>query len=200
VAVEDGERGFAVFNRGLPEYEVTPDGTVYLTLLRCVGWLSRDDLATRRGHAGPPYETPEAQCLGVHRFEYAIYTYSGTWEEAGVLRVARDFTSPPLAQAIEGKISSSMTFFTLGPEGVVLSALKPPKEGDGVIVRVYNPLRRSVEAELRTSWSLSEVWELRLDETPIRKLDRASSHLLRFPLRPGEIKTFRVSVTRDDRG
>ena len=45
-----------ILNRGLPAVEVTrlPGGTqIALTLLRSVGWLSRDDLATRRVAAGP---------------------------------------------------------------------------------------------------------------------------------------------------
>ena len=37
-----------------------------MTLIRAVGDLSRNDLATRpSGHAGPPVATPAAQCLGV---------------------------------------------------------------------------------------------------------------------------------------
>ncbi|MBU4321541.1 hypothetical protein L6304_01405, partial [bacterium] len=37
VIVEDDEKGIAILNKGLPEYEVTEDGKIYLTLLRCVG-------------------------------------------------------------------------------------------------------------------------------------------------------------------
>ncbi|MCH7810009.1 MAG: hypothetical protein IH863_05465, partial [Chloroflexi bacterium] len=63
--LSDGERGLMIANRGLAEYEVMTedDGTATLavTLLRCVGWLSRDDLSMRRGHAGPGFETPGAQ-------------------------------------------------------------------------------------------------------------------------------------------
>jgi hypothetical protein len=56
-----------VLGRGLPEYEAIPtrDGLdLALTLLRCIGWLSRDDLATRPGGAGPTIATPGAQCIG----------------------------------------------------------------------------------------------------------------------------------------
>ena len=72
VDVNDGKIGLLVANRGLPEYEVIPgeEGvTVALTLLRCVGWLSRDDMHCRRGHAGPGLPTPGAQCLGTHTFD-----------------------------------------------------------------------------------------------------------------------------------
>src|SRR5205085_5765051 len=50
VDVSDERGGLAILNRGLPEYEAeaAEDGVwLGLTLLRCVGWLSRDDLATR---------------------------------------------------------------------------------------------------------------------------------------------------------
>lgn len=195
VAVEDGEGGFAALNRGLPEYEVTSGGTVYLTLLRCVGWLSRDDLSTRRGHAGPPYETPEAQCLGTHRFEYAVYTYPGHWEEGEVTRAAQEFTAPPLAISVEGRGSPvSRDFLSLRPAGAVLSAVKLPEEGDGLVIRVYNPLRRPLEAELVTSFGIQEAWEARMDETHVKRVSPASPHLLRFPLRPGEIKTLRLKL------
>src|SRR5258706_143253 len=94
----DGERGLAVLNRGLPEYElvpaaaaagISPGSTVALTLLRCVDWLSLEDLAPRRGHAGPMLHTPEAQGLGKHVFEYALVPHAGDWQ-AGKALVARE--------------------------------------------------------------------------------------------------------------
>ena len=56
-AVEGAEFSAALASRGILEVEARPDArgatTILLTLLRCVGWLSRSDLATRRGGAGP---------------------------------------------------------------------------------------------------------------------------------------------------
>ncbi|HBE28879.1 MAG TPA: hypothetical protein DDW25_08325, partial [Ktedonobacter sp.] len=79
VDISNGTIGLGVLNRGLPEYEILQDGpgiesgqaAVALTLLRCVEWLSRGDLSTRRGHAGPMEYTPEGQCLGHQEFDYA---------------------------------------------------------------------------------------------------------------------------------
>ncbi|NNL65870.1 MAG: hypothetical protein HKP30_06495, partial [Myxococcales bacterium] len=45
--------GLSVVAPGLNEAEVTPDGTIAFTALRCVGDLSRHDLRTRPGPAGP---------------------------------------------------------------------------------------------------------------------------------------------------
>ena len=71
-------------SRGILEVEARPEAdgtTMLLTLLRCVGWLSRSDLATRRGGAGPELETPDAQELGGHRFEFAVATFRGSYLE-----------------------------------------------------------------------------------------------------------------------
>ncbi len=87
VDISDGERGFMLANRGLPEYEALeePDGTITiaLTLLRCVEWLSRDDLSTRKGHAGPGMHTPGAQMQGRWKFQYSLIPHEGGWETVG---------------------------------------------------------------------------------------------------------------------
>src|SRR5690606_10187728 len=79
-AIEDhAGKGLLLAVRGLPEVETTPDENgdlaIKVTLLRCVGDLSRADLRTRRGHAGPTFETPGAQCPGAHRFELSLIPY-----------------------------------------------------------------------------------------------------------------------------
>ncbi|HXM57585.1 MAG TPA: glycoside hydrolase family 38 C-terminal domain-containing protein, partial [Candidatus Dormibacteraeota bacterium] len=82
-SVTDGERGLTVAVRGLPEFAAEPDGTLAVTLLRAVGWLSRDDLLTRVRGAGPQRPTPDAQMLGPVEAEYAIVPHAGGWEAAG---------------------------------------------------------------------------------------------------------------------
>ena len=108
VDVSDARRGLAVLNRGLPEYEATPsDEGVWLgvTLLRCVGWLSRDDLSTRYKHAGPPLETPEAQCIGKYAFEYAVVAHGGDWLQGGIAAEAESYVSPIFSAPVQGRAS-----------------------------------------------------------------------------------------------
>ena len=62
----------------------TPDGARSpLTLLRCVGWLSRDDISSRRGGAGPQLRTPGAQMHGKHAVDYSIIPHEGDWAAGG---------------------------------------------------------------------------------------------------------------------
>ena len=94
VGMNDGQKGLVIFNKGLPEYEARADGTIALTLLRCIGWLSQDDLITRDKLAGPKLPVPDAQCIGQHTFEYALLTQPGSWEASPVYREENQYSIP----------------------------------------------------------------------------------------------------------
>jgi mannosylglycerate hydrolase len=99
-AISDGEHGLALLVRGLPEVEAMPSEAgveLAVTLLRAVGWLSRDDLLARPQGAGPALATPEAQCLGAHRFELAVCPFDGDLGSVRLHRAAERFTAPPRA-------------------------------------------------------------------------------------------------------
>ncbi len=100
VSINDNMRTFAVFNKGLPEYEAikNEDNTIIIaiTLLRCIEWLSRVDVNTRRSNAGPDLNTPEAQCLGKHTFELSLVIESNkpNWIESNIHGRAKEFNNP----------------------------------------------------------------------------------------------------------
>src|SRR5439155_12240041 len=64
--------GVAVFGDGVFEYEVHPDGELAVTMLRCVGTISRPQMATRPWPAGPDIATPDAQMPGEQHFFLAV--------------------------------------------------------------------------------------------------------------------------------
>lgn len=196
VAAEDNNGGVAVLNRGLAEYEVTEEGTIFLTLLRGVGWLSRDDLSTRHGHAGPPYKTPDAQCIGRHRFEFGIYTYKGGWEEAWVRETAHAFSAPPigvrLTELENGALPAEFSLLSVEPAGLALSAVKPAEDGDGIIVRLYNPTERPLSGTLRTGWKISRAESVGLDEIHQGDIP-VSPQSVPVALKSGEIKTVKLT-------
>ena len=172
VDVSNGEIGLAILNRGLPEYEIVRSGPgvseqgmgIALTLLRCVEWLSRGDLSTRRGHAGPMEHTPEAQCLGHQSFEYAIVPHRGTWnaQEAAVLREAQAFNIPISKRAMTtelhaGQQPAQASLITVEPRELVVSALKQYSDGQGLVVRLYNPLKHTVRGWVRPGIVFKQV-------------------------------------------
>ncbi|MGE5560382.1 MAG: alpha-mannosidase [Chloroflexota bacterium] len=173
VTISDGHSGLTVINRGLPEHEAIAgdnDATIALTLIRAVGWLSREDLKTRpAGHAGPGLETPEAQCLGTHSFDYALTSHRGGWNEAMVWRTAHDFNQPVAVQPVAahaGALPASGSFVAIDGDGIVLAAVKPADDGDGIIVRVYNTTPRACSGSLTFFRPLA-------DAVPVDLLERA---------------------------
>ncbi|UWX64796.1 glycoside hydrolase family 38 N-terminal domain-containing protein [Deinococcus rubellus] len=82
---------WGVASRGLSEYG--QESGLSLTLVRSVGWLSRDDLPERPSQAGPPYPVPGAQCQRIIQAEYAWFAAYQTAEQLGAAALA--YVHPP---------------------------------------------------------------------------------------------------------
>ncbi len=163
--------GIVALGKGLPEYEATAEGELALTLLRCVGWLSRNDLSTRRGGAGPRLEVPGAQCLGDHLFEYALELGDPT--DAELLRRSQDYRF----DFVEGAPGVELEPPVEELDGeLVFSALKAAEDDGGVVLRVFN-------AGHAGAGSPTGAERCRLDETAIEE---------GLELRPGEIGGYRL--------
>ncbi len=166
--------GLALAAPGLPEYEVVGDdggSALALTLLRCVGWLSRADLATRRDHAGPGIPTPGAQELGRHAFAFAVFPHAGAPAEA--LGEAHRFANPLVAQATglhEGRLPVRGSFLDVSPPQMVVTAIKPPEDGEGLVVRLYNPSPTPTTAELSLWRPPAAAVLADLEERPLRPM------------------------------
>lgn len=192
LALEADGRGLAVLNRGLPEYEVTEEGVIYLTLLRGVGWLSRDDLKTRRGHAGPPYEVPDAQCLGRHAFEYAVMPYEGHWLKARIWEEASSFNVPLMAARIQGggELPQTCSFLQVEPAELIVSTVKKAEEDEALIVRLYNIAHEEVEGAIEFPQAIATAVETGLDEGE-RETLQVEGRRVCFKTRGHEIRTFK---------
>jgi alpha-mannosidase len=162
-----------LLTKGLPEYEASADG-LWLTLLRCVGTISRPTgLPTRPLAAGPNIATPDGQCRGRHVFEYALRFDGDELSNAALVRASQDYRTeflrgdpfdPPLE--LRGD--------------VVFSCLKQAEDGNGIVLRVFNPNLQSETLSLNVP-----VRRIRLDEE--EDVDGG------LELAPGEIATFRIS-------
>ncbi len=189
--LSDGERGLMIANRGLAEYEVMTedDGTATLavTLLRCVGWLSRDDLSMRRGHAGPGFETPGAQMNGRWTFEYSLIPHAAGWREA--FTEAHAFARPLRSQRTSrgnGRLPREKSLLAVDAPELVVSAVKLAEDDDGVVARAYNIADEPIEAGIALSEALGRVSAVDLNEENAADVD--ASHLA---LRPNEIVTLK---------
>lgn len=95
----------------------------------------------------PVYPDPTAD-EGQHRFTYALYPHGGDWRSGGTVAEAHNLNAPLLAvhsSVPGGSLASQGQFLTL-PAGVRLSALKQAEDGDGLVLRVYEPSGQRVTA------------------------------------------------------
>ncbi len=198
--VADGDGGLAVFNRGLPECEATPeDGGVALrvTLLRAVEWLSRDDFPTRRfRNAGPTVHTPGAQCLGSHTFEYALMPFSGDAIGAGVHRQARRHHVAPLSiQGVaDGSAPGAEGPIALESEAVAVSAIKLHQRRATLVVRAYNLTGAETTAVLRTSRPVRRAWNTTILEDRIDEIRLGSGPCeIALGFGPHQIRTLEIA-------
>ncbi|MFG1876287.1 alpha-mannosidase [Sphaerisporangium sp. NPDC049003] len=193
--------GLAVLLDHVSEYElVCPPGSetsgeLAVTLLRAVGYLSRDHNAYRDEPAGPQIATPDAQCPGTVTTRFAVHLYDGTWDEAGLVRLAEEYHHDLLAVPGSGSAGPGPEA-AAGPDsplevsgdGVTLGALR---RRDGWLeLRLVAQHPSAAEAVVRGPFTAA-----RLADTlgrPIRPLDAAGG-VVRLPLRPFEIATLHLT-------
>ncbi len=197
-AVEGAEFSAALASRGILEVEARAERagtTILLTLLRCVGWLSRSDLATRRGGAGPELETPGAQELGEHRFEFAVAAFRGSYLEGDLIQRIEAYTSPPRVFSGRRDDRDSAADLLLGCNNprIIFSTARPL--GRARLLQSAR-LQRVAEARDRTL-RLRGNGRARLIDLagrPVKRagLKRSRDGAITLELKPFELVTFEV--------
>lgn len=153
VDISDGKHGVAFLNEGMKAYEAHDDavGTMSLTLLRsyplriCVTQEMTDYSHLDKG----------SQCLGIHKFRYAVMPHTGDWEKAGLWQMAQRFTcgfkAVQVGPTAHGTEPFEKAFLELKKEGFHVSAVKRSENGESWIVRLFNPLNKSVGNAIRVN-------------------------------------------------
>lgn len=185
-----------VHARGMHEYELATDGSgrLALTLLRAVGEVSKGDLATRPGgDAAWKNDAPDAQCIGPQRCEYALQVHAPSETFAPQTRASEDYLTPVHVFA-RRHVSEPLPFGSLvsvDSDHAAFSALKVADDGNGFILRLYNPSGVPDVAHICCALTLREVWVSELDEYP-RDQRSMLDDTIDVELDPYEIVTVRL--------
>ncbi|MEU7853795.1 alpha-mannosidase [Nonomuraea sp. NPDC049141] len=183
--------GVAALLEHVTEYELVDGGAeLALTLLRSVGYLSRNLHAMRPEPAGPQLPTPAAQSRGLRTVSLALMPYSGSWE--AVPPAAETFRHDLLA--VPGTGDPSLTLPPAAPglsvtgDGVVMTSLRV-RDGWHEL-RVVALSDTSTDAVVSGSFTQARRADLRGrpgDPLPV------SSGSVRLALRPWEIATIQLT-------
>ena len=192
VAAGDGHRGLCIVNQGMPEYELGNDArrTLYLTLFRAVGALSRG------GEAAVVDLTPGAQMLGEYTFGYSIVPFAGDLLTSYAPRQAHQARVPLetiQTDSHEGDIEDGWSLLSLAPECLIHTATKRSPDGEHLVVRCFNPRETAVDGELRISASIRAAWTGDLMEKPVEELG-VEEGVVRFTAGPKRIVTLLLAL------
>ena len=201
----DAAGGATVYTDGLGEYEALTGegGRLAVTLLRCVGVLSRGDLPGRpAGHVAPEIPIPDAQCQGAHAFRFAFEPRAAPPPPAALLRAARAWRQPPrvVAGLGGGRWPGRVSLVTVESEapGAVLSALKKTDEREGLVLRLFNPGAAPVEVRIRSPLAIARGFLLDLLERTQQEIAVFGGQVT-VTLPPGRIQTVEIVPDRAGR-
>jgi mannosylglycerate hydrolase len=182
VALPDGIPTILVAD-GLPEYERLAAGGVAVTVLRCIGELSRNDLTRRRGHAGWPMAIPEAQQRGPFNARCWLSRAPSITDVDALVTLATERADevlrPLMAITYRDLLTAPDVISPLSVEGrgLVVSALKPSEDRRSLVIRVQNALSTPEHARIAIHVPFVQLHRARLDETPLEPLAHSDGEI-----------------------
>ena len=158
--IQDAAGGLAVLCPfGLHEYEVTrtPQRVLALTLFRSTYQTV--------GTAGEP----DGQLLEPLDFEYLVYPFAAPLNPAAALRLVQEAQTPIRCHQAKS-LPDTVSFCRIESGAAVLTALKPAADGNGGIVRFWNPGAAVAEAVVAFPQALKSAHACDLNEEPGEEL------------------------------
>jgi mannosylglycerate hydrolase len=186
-------RGLAILTRGLYEHDLRADGQLEITLLRGVGHMFVDPATL---HAWDGVE--EGQCLGTHRFEYAVLPHDGKLPIEEIAEAARRYTTPLRGWQVPqhaGPLGAEHSFLQLEPVALQLSALKWAEDREGLIVRCFNTTAERVAGTLRLGGRWRAAYRVNLDEARGEGLAIGGDGSIAIEAAPWQIVTLELEAS-----
>ncbi|HOE66730.1 MAG TPA: glycoside hydrolase family 38 C-terminal domain-containing protein [Candidatus Hydrogenedentes bacterium] len=154
--VQNGAAGIALISGGgLHEYEVTqtPDRSLALTLFRSTCKTVRTS------------GEPDGELLGTMTFEYGLHPFGDTFDPVLALNMASQLQTDIRTHGV-AELPETISHLSLRKGAVVVTAIKPADDGDGGIIRFWNPGGAALHDEVRFSVPLREARSCNLNEEP----------------------------------
>ncbi len=171
IDITDGQNGLAILNEGMKAYEATDrnEPELRLTLLR--GFPLR--ICVTQEMTDYSQVDKSSQCLGRHKFHYAVMPHQGNWETANLWNAAEKFNLPLVigqtAPTENGTEPIQKSFLEISDETIAVTAVKRAEDGSGWVVRLFNPASGPIKAMLRLNGGQAASSQLR---SPVERLQK----------------------------
>jgi len=207
-AINDSEKGLALFTEGSHEVAKINKSSLALTLVRSTGCIVHN--------TGSQWICPENQCIRVTKGRLALYPYD-TDKHNSLSREAQGFRAAPLCccvpcdtrkltggrPAVQDSVISEIFYrddkyshialtdnniMSVDNDSLVISAFKLAEDGEGIIVRLFNPCNHSLSSTIKIS---GNIYTSDMDEKIVELIGHNSAMVT---LRSKEILTLCVYI------
>jgi alpha-mannosidase len=144
-----------------------------------------------RAPSGPD---PEAD-RGFQSIPLALYPHAGDWPAADSPLRGAEYNDPLIvvnADKHAGKLGKSHSFFSAGPDNVVLTTMKKAENGEGYVLRIVETSGKDSTAVINLPARPKKVVETNLVERELKTLPVPKGATLSVPIGHYEIKSLRV--------
>ncbi len=157
-------------------------------------------MKTRRDAAGPILETPGAQCLGLHTFEYAITPHDESVSVEEMVSVAESYLLPMTCHLVlpedEGSGAYQHSYLSIEPKCIELSALKLTEDRDGLAIRLWNTSDSEQLCTVHLGFGVADALPSRADETTSEdeKVTLENERTIRTQIAPRGLQTILLKL------
>jgi alpha-mannosidase len=145
----------------------------------------------------PTWPDPDAD-QGHQHFHYALYPHAGTWKDARTVLHGWEYDYPLQAvvtTAHAGSLPAEHSFASVGPDNVVLTAVKKAEDANGLIFRAYEWAGKESTAEFHMPPGATGATVTNLMEKPEGSPLVVTANVVKVPIHPYEILTIRVDYS-----
>ena len=132
---------------------------------------------------------------GSHSIPYALYPHKGDWTQADSPLRGAEYNDPVIVfktTSHAGKLGKRHSFFSAGPDNVVLTTIKRAENDDGFVLRLVETSGRDGTATVNLPAKPKKVIETNLVERELKTLPTPAGTTLTVPIGHYEIKSLRV--------
>lgn len=158
------------------------------------GYTSRGNTLGLSIIRSPLFPNPWSD-LGEFETTYYIYPHAGDFVNAHVPKVTQEILHRVLVVPVQSS-NAEFSFLEINPPKVILGAFKPAEDGEGYVLRLYNPYYNSVNVRLKFNPVLKVSKILELDLLELSKLNEhdLQDNEVSISLEPHKIKTLKIDV------
>ena len=114
------------------------------------------------------------QSFGEHEFRYLIYPHSGDWANAEVYREVEKINLPAIvaeAGPHGGTLPKEMSFISIEPANLAVSAMKQTEDRESLTIRVFNPTDKKIDGKVSFWKDVKSAKLTDLNEEPYEDIE-----------------------------